>query len=425
MAVESTDFRIYTSIFSHIGFGSTNVQNINAVGAGTQNTANVGGVGPGDQLILNFSANQFDIPAGSTIVGFKTRIRADRNNGQTPVNVKYTFANGEEDPDAIVTGYTFDDSISNTRTITTEAFTTYNSGYGVGSDNNFLDDGVLDLWNNQGIAKLKVEFLNSNPSADDGFMAVFFNSFNNTECIGLQVFYEPPTPTKVILKSHGPLNETRGADVFIANGSSPTNGNQLTTSADGSAVASFSSADHTTFSYFQISNFGFNIPLGSIVNSVQFDINVDRASFPNNGNFQLSYWFTNGGALTLKRNSPVYTVGQNHVTDSNIYINSENNNFFTPAVLNNLAILIFWPVEYDMTGNTFTDSITGQNPSTPVFSETQGSVFIGGSPNSNNDDSPDSNGYPKITVNYNAPTKIKIQDYLLDHIGTKIKIQSI
>ena len=160
----------------------------------------------------------------------KTRIRADRNNGQTPVNVKYTFANSE-DPDAAVTNYLFDDSPSNTRTITTEALTTYDNGYDVSSDNNFLDDGVLDLWNNQGIAKLKVEFLNSNPSAADGFMAVFFNGFNNTECIGLQVFYEPPTPTKVILKTSGPFSVTKGASTATADGASILNANQLTTSA--------------------------------------------------------------------------------------------------------------------------------------------------------------------------------------------------
>ena len=53
MAIENTDFQIYSNVFSQNSLSNV-INVINAVGQGTQASQTVGGIGPPDQLVLNF-----------------------------------------------------------------------------------------------------------------------------------------------------------------------------------------------------------------------------------------------------------------------------------------------------------------------------------------------------------------------------------
>jgi hypothetical protein len=191
MAVENTDFKVFNSVHNSSGIGDNIIDILNNV-AGGGSAQTIGGIGPPQELIVDYSADQFNIPEGSTIVGFRTRIQADGNLNQTDVNVEYTFA-GSYDPTHDAASF---NGPINTRVISTDSLATYIDGYNMDSDNNYLNDGVLNVWNTHGLARLRIRFLNSDPGENDGFMAVRFDS----DSIGLQIFYEAPTPTKVKLE---------------------------------------------------------------------------------------------------------------------------------------------------------------------------------------------------------------------------------
>lgn len=400
MAVEYTTFKVFNSVHQSNNIGSTPLSYIQAVASGDISSITLGGIGPPQELTVDYSADQFDIPEGSTIVGFRTRIQADGNLNQTDVNVEYTFADSYDSThDAAGFG-----GPVNTRVINSDSSAVYIDGYDMDSDNNYLNDDVLNVWNTHGLARLRIRFLSSDPDEDDGFMAVRFDS----DSIGLQIAYEAPTPTKVTLKPSGPYSVTKGASTATGDGASALNANQLTTSADGTSMATFNAPTHTQFSHFDLTDFGFNIPSDAIIDSVQLDINVDREPFAGNQAFQLAYGFSRPSIpYTFMRHSIVYPFNQNHYTDSNLYINSENNNYFTPAVINNLNLRINWPV--GSIDTFFTDTITGELPSGTPSSQTSRNVYIGGIPGTDGGSSPSSGFYPKITVNYFLPSKVKFQ----------------
>lgn len=265
-----------------------------------------------------------------------------------------------------------------------------------------------------GTTRIRLKFVH-NAFTSAGFAANMELDGNNVPSI--KIFYEGH---KVKILSPSIITTTpKIASNVVTNGASATNENALIST--GNPPAEFNNTNHIQTSNFLLSNFGFNIPSNATINSVQFKIGVDRAVLPANGDFQLQYWFYKSGTTNyLKRNSDVLTTNENHIVRTNNYINSANNNFFTPDIINDLEIYIFWPIG-SLTPNLFVDTITGIEPNTSnvAVSTNLGRVYLAGTPNTNNDVSSNSNpptvtvsystgGASKIVIGASGPTKVKI-----------------
>jgi len=439
MPTFNTDWILYSSVYTpSTNLTSGQINAINNAPGGTP--ASIGGIGHLSSFALQYTTSNLGIPLDATILGFDIKIRNRLTIGATNP-LSNNFYTNTIAPDG--TNSPFGNSQGRIEQVLSSTTTnTYDLGYSFTGETGLRPDNaqtvpLIDLIANDNLCLLFLCL-----GDETSFQGILFNDI--APSIAIRIHYKTLDPIKIKLGS-GPSTSVsipyEGASLISSVGflGSSQNSEGLSP-GNTSGVAYFDKAIHEATDYYQLSNFGFNIPEDAVIEQVKLQIGVDRENLSfGSSNFQLMFWFGTTGPEFLKRNSITYTSTENHAVREYTYINSQNNNFFTPNIINNLRLRIYWPV--NVFGNPFDtdifrDTITGTNPSTPTFSTSFGSVYIGGTPGSNTGQSPSGTNHPQISVTYSFPQyKFKLQDsgiiqtFTSDgdpiYYRSKAKIQSI